>query len=377
MLADMIERLLERHLDDGAQARARSGAWLPDIWSEVEAMGLPLALLSEEQGGFGLDPAEQGEALRLLGRHAVPLPVAETMGANRLLALAGLPLAEGAAGLARADHLTVTAGRLQGDVARVAWGDSLDCLALAVGNTLYRVPSAGWHVAEPGHALNFQPRPTLAIDWAIDASAPLPHCPMAEGATLVDPDTVWFAYDTVVGRDVLIEPNVFFGPGVTVADRAVIHANSHLTGSVLEAGAEIGPFARLRPGTRIGAGAKIGNFVEVKNAHFESGAKASHLAYIGDARVGAKANIGAGTIFCNYDGFFKHKTDVGAGAFIGSNSSLVAPLRIGDGAFVASGSVITKNVEANSLALARAVQESRPGWAAKFRALMASRKNKR
>lgn len=200
---------------------------------------------------------------------------------------------------------------------------------------------------------------------------------MAEGATLVDPDTVWFAYDTVVGRDVLIEPNVFFGPGVTVADRAVIHANSHLTGSVLEAGAEIGPFARLRPGTRIGAGAKIGNFVEVKNAHFESGAKASHLAYIGDARVGAKANIGAGTIFCNYDGFFKHKTDVGAGAFIGSNSSLVAPLRIGDGAFVASGSVITKNVEANSLALARAVQESRPGWAAKFRALMASRKNKR
>ena len=184
MLADMIERLLERHLDNGAQARARSGAWLPDIWSEVEAMGLPLALLSEEQGGFGLDPAEQGEALRLLGRHAVPLPVAETMGANRLLALAGLPLAEGAAGLARADHLTVTAGRLQGDVARVAWGDSLDCLALAVGNTLYRVPSAGWHVAEPGHALNFQPRPTLAIDWAIDASAPLPHCPMAEGATL-------------------------------------------------------------------------------------------------------------------------------------------------------------------------------------------------
>ena len=184
MLADMIERLLERHLDDGAQARARSGAWLPDIWSEVEEMGLPLALLSEEQGGFGLDPAEQGEALRLLGRHAVPLPVAETMGANRLLALAGLPLAEGAAGLARADHLTVTAGRLQGAVARVAWGDSLDCLALAVGDTLYRVPSAGWHVAEPGHALNFQPRPTLAIDWAIDASAPLPHCPLAEGATL-------------------------------------------------------------------------------------------------------------------------------------------------------------------------------------------------
>ena len=184
MLADMIERLLDRHLDDGAQARARGGVWLSEVWAEIEEMGLPLALLSEAQGGFGLDPAEQGEALRLLGRHAVPLPVAETMGANRLLAAAGLPLAAGAAGLARNDQLTVADGRLTGQVARVAWGEHIECLALAVGDTLYRVPRAGWQVAGAGHALNFHPRPTLAVDWAIDAAAPLPHCPLAEGATL-------------------------------------------------------------------------------------------------------------------------------------------------------------------------------------------------
>jgi bifunctional UDP-N-acetylglucosamine pyrophosphorylase / glucosamine-1-phosphate N-acetyltransferase len=199
---------------------------------------------------------------------------------------------------------------------------------------------------------------------------------MAEGATLVDPNTVWFSYDTRLGRDVLVEPNVFFGPGVTVGDGVIIHGNSHLAGASVEPGAEIGPFARLRPGARIGPDAKIGNFVEVKNAVFEKGAKANHLAYIGDARVGAKANIGAGTIFCNYDGFFKHKTDVGAGAFIGSNSSLVAPVKIGDGAMVGSGSVITRDVAADALAVARGVQEERPGWADKFRKLMSSRKAK-
>ena len=184
MLADMIERLLDRHLDDAAQGLARDGEWLAPLWAEVEEMGLPLALLSEEQGGFGLDPAEQGEALRLLGRHAMPLPVVETMGANRLLAKAGLPLAEGPAGLARGDHLTVTQGTLKGTIERTAWGDNLDCIALAVGDRLYRVPRSGWTVAETGSALNFHPRPALAIDWTIDAEAPLPHCPLAEGATL-------------------------------------------------------------------------------------------------------------------------------------------------------------------------------------------------
>ena len=221
--------------------------------------------------------------------------------------------------------------------------------------------------------LGINTRAHLAMAEAVFQRRARAHA-MAEGATLIDPGSVWFAFDTVIGRDVLIEPNVFFGPGVSIGDGAIIHANSHITGATVEAGAEVGPFARLRPGARIGRGAKIGNFVEVKNATFEAGAKANHLAYIGDARVGAKANIGAGTIFCNYDGFFKHKTDVGAGAFIGSNSSLVAPVKIGDGAFVASGSVITRNVEADSLALARAVQEARPGWAAKFRALMTNRK---
>ncbi|MEQ1649776.1 MAG: bifunctional UDP-N-acetylglucosamine diphosphorylase/glucosamine-1-phosphate N-acetyltransferase GlmU [Hyphomicrobiaceae bacterium] len=197
---------------------------------------------------------------------------------------------------------------------------------------------------------------------------------MAGGATLIDPATVWFSHDTVIGRDVLIEPNVFFGPGVSIGNDVTIHANSHLTGAIVEDSAELGPFARLRPGARIGKNAKIGNFVEVKNATFEPGAKANHLAYIGDARVGSKANIGAGTIFCNYDGYFKHKTDIGAGAFIGSNSSLVAPVKIGDGAMIGSGSVITKDVAADSLALARPVQESREGWAGKFRAMMTKKK---
>lgn len=184
MLADMIARLFDRHLDDAAQVKARDGEWLGEIWGEVAEMGLPLALLNEAQGGFGLDGADQGEALRLLGHHAVPLPVAETMGANRLLAKAGLPLAEGPAGLARADHLTLEAGVLKGRVERVAWGEHLDCLALAVGDTLYRVPRAGWSIAEPGHAANFHPRPSLAIAWQVDAAAALPHCPLAEGASL-------------------------------------------------------------------------------------------------------------------------------------------------------------------------------------------------
>jgi len=184
MLAEMIQRLFERSLDDKAQTRAKDGEWLGDLWGEVAEMGLPLALLSEDQGGFGLSPAEQGEALRLMGLYAVPLPVVETMGANRLLAKAGLALADGPAGLARADDLAVSGSKLTGTIARVAWGDSLDCLALAVGDTLYRVPRAGWTIAEPGTSANFHPRPTLRIDWAIDASAPLPHCPLAEGATL-------------------------------------------------------------------------------------------------------------------------------------------------------------------------------------------------
>ena len=174
------------------------------------------------------------------------------------------------------------------------------------------------------------------------------------GVTLVAPDTVFLAADTVLGRDVVIEPNVVFGPGVTVEDEAVIHAFSHLEGAQVGRGASVGPFARLRPGTRIGAKARVGNFVEVKAASIEAGAKANHLAYIGDARVGEGANVGAGTITCNYDGTVKHHTDIGNGAFIGSNSALVAPVSIGEGAYVGSGSVITRDVPAGALALGRA-----------------------
>jgi bifunctional UDP-N-acetylglucosamine pyrophosphorylase/glucosamine-1-phosphate N-acetyltransferase len=199
---------------------------------------------------------------------------------------------------------------------------------------------------------------------------------MAEGATLISPESVWFAFDTRVGQDVLIEPNVFFGPGVTIEDGATILANSHIVGARIGKGARIGPFARLRPGADLAEDVHVGNFVEVKGATMEKGAKANHLSYIGDGLVGEKANIGAGTIFCNYDGFDKHKTHVGKGAFIGSNSSLVAPVKIGDGAFIGSGSVITQNVEADALALERAPVEVRPQWAAKFRQMKLRRKAK-
>lgn len=197
---------------------------------------------------------------------------------------------------------------------------------------------------------------------------------MADGATLIAPHTVWFSWDTRIGRDVVIEPDVFFGPGVSVADGATIHAFSHLEGASVGLKAEVGPFARLRPGAVLGEKTKIGNFVEVKKTTMGAGAKANHLTYLGDAEVGAGANVGAGTITCNYDGFFKYKTEIGAGAFVGSNSALVAPVTIGPGAIVAAGSVITADVAPDSLAVARGKQESKPGWAAGFRKIMIARK---
>ena len=197
---------------------------------------------------------------------------------------------------------------------------------------------------------------------------------MADGVTLIAPDTVWFAHDTVVGRDVVIEPNVVFGPGVTVADRVVIHAFSHISGATIGAGAEVGPFARLRPGAVMGEDSKVGNFVEMKSAVLGQGAKASHLSYLGDADIGPGANIGAGTITCNYDGYFKYRTNIGAGAFIGSNSALVAPVNIGDGAIVGAGSVVTADVAADSLVLVRPPQTAREGWARRFRDRMTARK---
>ncbi|MFZ4689703.1 MAG: bifunctional UDP-N-acetylglucosamine diphosphorylase/glucosamine-1-phosphate N-acetyltransferase GlmU [Polymorphobacter sp.] len=197
---------------------------------------------------------------------------------------------------------------------------------------------------------------------------------MADGVTLVDPGSVFFAHDTQIARDVTIEPFVVFGPGVSVASGSVIRAHSHVEGATIAENCEIGPFARLRAGTVLAAGVKIGNFVETKKADFAAGAKANHLSYIGDASIGAKANIGAGTITCNYDGFFKYRTVIGNGAFIGSNSALVAPVSIGDGAIVAAGSTITADVPADALALVRPPQVAKPGWAVRFRTLSLARK---
>jgi bifunctional UDP-N-acetylglucosamine pyrophosphorylase/glucosamine-1-phosphate N-acetyltransferase len=191
-----------------------------------------------------------------------------------------------------------------------------------------------------------------------------------EGATLIDPESVWFAYDTKLGRDVTVEPHVVFGPGVQVADGATIHAFSHIEGAIIGPKASIGPFARIRPGTRLGERTKVGNFVELKKAEVGDGAKVNHLSYVGDASIGAAANIGAGTITCNYDGFGKYRTEIGAGAFIGSNTALVAPVRVGDGAVVGAGSVITEDVEPDSLAVERTEQKGIAGWAKRFRERM-------
>jgi len=190
---------------------------------------------------------------------------------------------------------------------------------------------------------------------------------MEAGVTMQAPDTVFLSHDTQIGQDATVEPHVVFGPGVTVEGGANIRAFSHLEGCTVATGAVIGPYARLRPGADIGEDAKIGNFVEVKAARFGKGAKANHLTYVGDATVGEGANIGAGTITCNYDGVLKHRTEIGAGAFIGSNTALIAPVKIGDGAMVGAGSAIGQDVEADALGITRAPQDNREGFAAKLR----------
>jgi bifunctional UDP-N-acetylglucosamine pyrophosphorylase/glucosamine-1-phosphate N-acetyltransferase len=206
----------------------------------------------------------------------------------------------------------------------------------------------------------------LELEWQRRRREQVLH----EGATLIDPESVWFAYDTKLGRDVTVEPHVVFGPGVEVADGATIKAFSHIEGAVIGARAAIGPFARIRPGTNLGVQSKVGNFVELKKATVGAGAKVNHLSYVGDTDVGDAANIGAGTITCNYDGFGKYQTVIGEGAFIGSNTSLVAPVNIGAGAIVGAGSVITSDVEADSLAIERNDQKGISGWAKRFRERM-------
>lgn len=199
---------------------------------------------------------------------------------------------------------------------------------------------------------------------------------LADGVTLVAPDTVYFAYDTVVGRDTVIEPNVVFGPGVTVESGATLRAFSHLEGCHVSRGAVVGPYARLRPGAELSENTRVGNFVEIKNATIGEGTKVNHLSYIGDATLGRNTNIGAGTITCNYDGVLKHHTEIGNNVFVGSNTMLVAPVSLGDGAMTGSGSVITSDVDADALAIARAPQVEKPGMAAKLLQLLKAKKAK-
>tara|TARA_R110000868_G_scaffold57591_10_gene177924 strand:- start:19904 stop:21271 length:1368 start_codon:yes stop_codon:yes gene_type:complete len=200
---------------------------------------------------------------------------------------------------------------------------------------------------------------------------------MLAGVTLVAPETVFFSWDTRIARDVIVEPHVVFGPGVTIGEDSVIHAFSHLEGATIGEGAQIGPYARLRPGAEIGDKAKVGNFVEIKKSQLGEGAKVNHLSYVGDASVGAGANVGAGTITCNYDGFDKHRTVIGEGAFIGSNTCLVAPVTVGAGGMTGSGTVVTEDVPADALALARTEQTNRDGWAARFRRAKTARKTRK
>lgn len=220
--------------------------------------------------------------------------------------------------------------------------------------------------ADPVEVMGVNSRAQLAEAEAA-MQARLRDRAMAGGVTMTDPETVWLSADTKIGRDVIIGPNVFFGTGVTIADNVEIKAFCHIDGAEVASGVSIGPFARLRPGAKLERNVHVGNFVEIKQALVEEGAKVNHLSYVGDARIGPRANVGAGTITCNYDGFFKELTDIGADAFIGSNTALVAPVKVGDGATVGAGSVITSDVEADALAVARGRQKSIAGWASTFR----------
>lgn len=237
-----------------------------------------------------------------------------------------------------------------------------DAVALAVADGL---PVAVVAVDE-AEAQGVNDRVQLAVAEA-EIQSRLRHVAQLGGATLIAPETVFLSADTVLGRDVLVEPHVVFGRRVTIADGCTIHAFSHLEGATLEPGVSIGPYARLRPGAMLEAGSRVGNFVEIKNARLGPGAKANHLSYLGDAEVGAGANVGAGTITCNYDGMNKHRTVIGAGAFIGSNSALVAPVSVGPGAIVGAGSVVTTDVPGDALAVARARQVNRPEGARLWR----------
>ncbi len=273
-----------------------------------------------------------------------------------------------AVGLCNSGVMAVEAARLFGWIERLSNDNAkgeyylTDIVALARADGL----SCGYVEGAEAELLGVNSRVELAAAEAV-VQTRLRRAAMENGATLTDPASVHFAWDTRLGQDVVVGPHVVFEPGVTVGDRVEIRSFCHLEGASVAADSIVGPFARLRPGATVGEGAHVGNFVEIKNATLETGAKVNHLTYVGDARIGAGANIGAGTITCNYDGFAKSFTDIGAGAFIGSNSSLVAPVKVGDRAVVGAGSVITREVAAGALAVARGTQMELSGWADRFR----------
>jgi bifunctional UDP-N-acetylglucosamine pyrophosphorylase/glucosamine-1-phosphate N-acetyltransferase len=311
-----------------------------------------LGFHSAEPAGYGrmvLDPAD-GRLLRIVeAADAGPEELAVT-------------LCNGGVMLGRGPELFALLDRIGNDNAKGEYYLT-DIYALAGQDGI----SARVIETEEDEILGVNTRAELAVAEAV-MQRRLRDKALAGGATLIDPMTVWFSHDTRLGVDVTVEPGVFFGPGVSVGEGAVIRAFSHLEGAEVAPGAVVGPYARLRPGARLEEGARVGNFVEVKNAILGAGAKANHLTYLGDATVGAGANIGAGTITCNSDGFAKHRTEIGEGVFVGSNTALIAPVTVGAGAMVAAGSTITKDVTADALAVARGQQRAVEGGAALFRA---------
>ncbi|AYO81168.1 bifunctional UDP-N-acetylglucosamine diphosphorylase/glucosamine-1-phosphate N-acetyltransferase GlmU [Methylobacterium brachiatum] len=315
-----------------------------------------LAFESPNPTGYGRVLTEGSRVLAIREeKDASPAERAVTLCNAGLMALSG-------------QHALTLLGRIGNDNAAGEYylPDAV-ALAVAEGLSVTVVP------VDEAEAQGVNDRVQLSIAEAA-IQARLRRSAMLGGATLIAPETVFLSHDTILGRDVVVEPHVVFGPGVRVADGCTVRAFAHLTDTVLEAHVRIGPFVRLRGHAVLETGAELGNFVELKNAHMGPGAKAAHLTYLGDAEIGAKANIGAGTITCNYDGVLKHRTNIGAGAFIGSNSALVAPVTVGEGAYVASGSVITDDVPADAMAVARGRQAVKPGWAKLKRAALLAEK---
>jgi bifunctional UDP-N-acetylglucosamine pyrophosphorylase/glucosamine-1-phosphate N-acetyltransferase len=337
---------------------------LQNLLAARRSAGNPAAIIT------GFRPADTGAYGRLI--------VDAKGGLRKIVEYKNATEAERAVTLCNAGLMALDGERLPALLARLS--DSNAQGEFLLTDVVEHANAAGWACgvveADEVEVMGINTRGELAIAEAAMQQR-LRARAMADGVTMTAPETVFLRSDTQLGRDVVIEPYVVFGPKVSIADNVVIRSHSHIEGASIASGATIGPFARLRPGAVIAAGAHIGNFVEIKNASVEAGAKVNHLTYIGDARIGAGANIGAGTITCNYDGFTKSHTDIGAGAFIGSNAALVAPVRIGDGAIVAAGSVITRDVPADALSLGRARQEDKPGLAAKLRAMKSALKTKK